>query len=534
MCPEILTIPLSTTLRPAVTFLLREVNVTGEKLPGVLRRRPHLLTKCVEKNLRPTLYFLQGSIGIEDVSKCASLLSCDVEGKFIPRLDYFQRIGFARRDAKVMFRRFPSLFCYSIEENLEPKFDYFVVEMGRELKELIEFPQYFSFSLENRIKPRHKMCVEKGVCLSLPVMLKSCESRFRDRLDVCCSSSMPVRQSPFCLENRIKPRNKMCVEKGVCLSLPVVLKSCESRFRDRLDVCCSSSMPTLVNFVLVLFNYFVVEMGTELKELIVFPQYFSFGLENRIKPRHKMCFEKGVCLSLPVMLKSCELRFLDRLDVCCSSSMPLKFNYFVVEMGRELKELIVFPQYFSFSLENRIKPRHKMCVEKGVCLSLPVVLKSCESRFRDWLDVCCSSSMPNLVNFVLVLFNYFVVEMGMELKELIVFPQYFSFGLENRIKPRHKMCVEKGVCLSLPVMLKSCESRFLDRLDVCCSSSMPSHLELKFNYFVVEMGRELKELIVFPQYFSFSLENRIKPRNKMCVAKGVCLSLPVVLKSCES
>ncbi|PHT60337.1 hypothetical protein CQW23_02700 [Capsicum baccatum] len=522
MCPEILTIPLSTTLRPAVTFLLREVNVAGEKLPGVLRRRPHLLTKCVEKNLRPTLYFLQGSIGIEDVSKCASLLSCDVEGKFIPRLDYFQRIGFARRDAKVMFRRFPSLFCYSIEENLEPKFDYFVVEMGRELKELIEFPQYFSFSLENRIKPRHKMCVEKGVCLSLPVMLKSCESRFRDRLDVCCSSSMPnlvnfvlvlfnyfvvemgtelkalivfPQYFSFSLENRIKPRHKMCVEKGVCLSLPVVLKSCESRFRDWLDVCCSSSMPNLVNFVLVLFNYFVVEMGTELKALIVFPQYFSFSLENRIKPRHKMCVEKGVCLSLPVVLKSCESRFRDWLDVCCSSSMPnlvnfvlVLFNYFVVEMGTELKALIVFPQYFSFSLENRIKPRHKMCVEK-------------------------------------VLFNYFVVEMGTELKELIVFPQYFSFGLENRIKPRHKMCVEKGLCLSLPVMLKSCESRFLDRLDVCCSSSMPSHLELKFNYFVVEMGRELKELIVFPQYFSFSLENRIKPRHKMCVEKRS--SMPV-------
>ncbi|CAN4113981.1 unnamed protein product [Withania somnifera] len=197
MCPEILTTPLSTTLRPAVTFLLREAHVTGENLPGVLRRRPRILTKCVEQNLRPTLYFLQSIIGIEDVSKCATLLSCNVETKFVPRLCYFQRIGFSRREAKVMFRRFPSLFCYSIEENLEPKFDYFVVEMGRELKELIEFPQYFSFSLENRIKPRHKMCVEKGVCLSLPVMLKYHESRFRDRLEVCCSSSMPVRQSPF-------------------------------------------------------------------------------------------------------------------------------------------------------------------------------------------------------------------------------------------------------------------------------------------------------------------------------------------------
>lgn len=197
MCPDILTTPLSTTLRPAVTFLLREANVAGENLPGVLRRRPRILTKRVEQNLRPTLYFLQGTIGIEDVSKCATLLSCNVETKFVPRLDYFQRIGFSRREAKVMFRRFPSLFCYSIEENLEPKFDYFVVEMGRELKELIVFPQYFSFSLENRIKPRHKMCVEKGVCLSLPVMLKSHESRFRDRLDVCCSSSVPVRQSPL-------------------------------------------------------------------------------------------------------------------------------------------------------------------------------------------------------------------------------------------------------------------------------------------------------------------------------------------------
>ncbi|OIT27184.1 transcription termination factor mtef1, chloroplastic [Nicotiana attenuata] len=197
MCPDILTTPLSSILRPAVTFLLREAHVTGDNLPFVLRRRPRLLTKSVEQSLRPTLYFLQSTIGIEDVSKCATLLSCSVETKFIPRMDYFQRIGFSRRDAKVMFRRFPSLFCYSIEENLEPKFDYFVVEMGRELKELTVFPQYFSFSLEKRIKPRHRMCVEKGVCLSLPVMLKSHESRFRDRLDVCCSSSMPVRASPF-------------------------------------------------------------------------------------------------------------------------------------------------------------------------------------------------------------------------------------------------------------------------------------------------------------------------------------------------
>ncbi|BFG38513.1 hypothetical protein CerSpe_247870 [Prunus speciosa] len=83
-----------------------------------------------------------------------------------------------------MFRQFPQLFSYIIEQNIKPKFNYFVVEMGRDLKELKEFPHYFSFSLENRIWPRHQRCVEKGVCFPLPVLLKTNEVQFRDRLEI--------------------------------------------------------------------------------------------------------------------------------------------------------------------------------------------------------------------------------------------------------------------------------------------------------------------------------------------------------------
>lgn len=96
-----------------------------------------------------------------------------------------------------MVRRFPALFCYSLEENFRPKFEYLVFEMGRGLKELKEFPQYFSFSLERRIKPRHRACVEKGVCLPLGVMLKGNDAKFFRRLEVCVSSSPPLRSSPL-------------------------------------------------------------------------------------------------------------------------------------------------------------------------------------------------------------------------------------------------------------------------------------------------------------------------------------------------
>ncbi|KAJ4972026.1 hypothetical protein NE237_005125 [Protea cynaroides] len=195
MCPEVLNSRVSDIV-PVFTFLLREANVKGSNLRRVIHRRPRLLICDVEKRLRPTLYFLQG-IGIAEVHKHTSLLSCSVEDKFIPRIEYLEKIGFSYKDAISMVRRFPQLLCYSISGNFEPKFNYFMVEMGRDLKELKEFPHYFSFSLEKRIKPRHQSCVEKGLCFPLPVMLRTSEKQFLVRLEVCCSSSPPLITSPL-------------------------------------------------------------------------------------------------------------------------------------------------------------------------------------------------------------------------------------------------------------------------------------------------------------------------------------------------
>ncbi|XP_044502625.1 transcription termination factor MTEF1, chloroplastic [Mangifera indica] len=195
ICPQILTTKASDIL-PIFTFLLREAKVNGSDLRRVINRRPRLLVCSVKSRLRPTLYFLQ-SIGIAEVNKHTYLLSCSVEEKFLPRFDYFQNIGFSRRETTAMFRRFPQLFNYSVKENYEPKLNYFVVEMGRDLKELKDFPQYFSFSLENRIKPRHQACVEKGVCFPLNVLLRRSEEQFRHRLEVCCKASLPLKTSPL-------------------------------------------------------------------------------------------------------------------------------------------------------------------------------------------------------------------------------------------------------------------------------------------------------------------------------------------------
>lgn len=88
--------------------------------------------------------------------------------------------GFSKEEAVGMVLRCPGLFTFSVENNFKPKFKYFVEEMKGELEELREFPQYFAFSLEKRIVPRHIEAVESGVKVPLPVLLKSTDEEFRE------------------------------------------------------------------------------------------------------------------------------------------------------------------------------------------------------------------------------------------------------------------------------------------------------------------------------------------------------------------
>ncbi|GAB2235905.1 hypothetical protein Droror1_Dr00026350 [Drosera rotundifolia] len=195
VCPSLLALS-PDDLHPNVRFLVNEVDVKGRDLRRAINHRPTLLTSSVDGRLRPALYFLKG-IGVRDLERYTGLLVSGVEERFVPKLEYFEKLGFGKREVVMMFRRFPLLFNYGIETNYVPKMRYFVVEMGRELRELFVFPQYFSFSLERRIVPRHRRCVEVGVCLPLQEMLKPKSWEFEDRLKAVCGTCQPLCGSPL-------------------------------------------------------------------------------------------------------------------------------------------------------------------------------------------------------------------------------------------------------------------------------------------------------------------------------------------------
>ncbi|KAF2305910.1 hypothetical protein GH714_008833 [Hevea brasiliensis] len=77
-----------------------------------------------------------------------------------------------------MIADFPMLLRYNIDL-LRPKYRYLRRTMVRPLQDLIEFPRFFSYSLDERIIPRHKVLVENQINFKLRYMLASSDEEFQ-------------------------------------------------------------------------------------------------------------------------------------------------------------------------------------------------------------------------------------------------------------------------------------------------------------------------------------------------------------------
>uniref|UniRef100_A0A0D3F6U1 Uncharacterized protein n=1 Tax=Oryza barthii TaxID=65489 RepID=A0A0D3F6U1_9ORYZ len=154
--PSLLTSPPGEHLR----FLSADAPLPPPLLRAAVVRSPRLLAASVPGTLRPALrflrrrlLFLRDATGMPDPAVCAIL------------------------------RRAPAILSYGIQTNLTPKLRFLADRMGRDpAVELAEFPHYFAFSLEGRIRPRHEALKERSVQMSLKDMLTISDDEFRERL----------------------------------------------------------------------------------------------------------------------------------------------------------------------------------------------------------------------------------------------------------------------------------------------------------------------------------------------------------------
>ncbi|KAK4767760.1 hypothetical protein SAY87_002901 [Trapa incisa] len=166
-----------------VVSLFEEVGFNSETTGKILVRCPEIFAASVEKTLKKKLNFL-ASIGISKdhlprvIKKYPEVLVSDIERTLLPRMNYLMEIGLSKREVISMLRRFSPLLGYSIEEVLRPKVEFLVNTMEKPLQEVVEYPRYFSYSLEKKIKPRHWVLKGRGIKCSLKDALSKNNEEF--------------------------------------------------------------------------------------------------------------------------------------------------------------------------------------------------------------------------------------------------------------------------------------------------------------------------------------------------------------------
>ncbi|KAL0327162.1 UNVERIFIED_CONTAM: Transcription termination factor MTEF1, chloroplastic [Sesamum angustifolium] len=185
MYPQLLTADPYSDIYPIFDFLLHTVQLPFPEIQKSITRCPRILVSDPEAQLKPTFDFLTelGFVGTNKLtSQTTLLLVSSVESTLMPKIDYLVGLGIEYEEVRNMVLRSPGLLTFSVENNYKPKAEYFLKEMNGDLEEIKRFPQYFSFSLDRKIKPRHRLLMEHGVFMSLSAMLKVSDGEFNVRL----------------------------------------------------------------------------------------------------------------------------------------------------------------------------------------------------------------------------------------------------------------------------------------------------------------------------------------------------------------
>ncbi|XP_057494703.1 transcription termination factor MTERF2, chloroplastic [Actinidia eriantha] len=184
--PMIFCVDLESTIVPKVQFL-RDIGVREDAIGNMLVKFPPLLTYSLYKKIRPVVIFLLTKAGVtqRDIGKVIALgpelLGCNITHKLDVNVKYFLSLGIPLRSLGEMVADFPMLLRYNIDV-LRPKYRYLRRIMVRPLKDLIEFPRFFSYSLEGKIIPRHKIMVENRLNFKLRYMLAGTYEEFDERV----------------------------------------------------------------------------------------------------------------------------------------------------------------------------------------------------------------------------------------------------------------------------------------------------------------------------------------------------------------
>ncbi|XP_059647338.1 transcription termination factor MTERF6, chloroplastic/mitochondrial isoform X2 [Cornus florida] len=187
--PRIISYSIESKLSQIVDFLA-SLGLTKEGMIGkVLVKNPFIMGYSVDKRLRPTLEFLK-SVGLMelDLQRVAigfsEVLCRDVDKILRPNLTYLRGCGFKDRQIAALVTGYPPILFKSISNSLEPRIRFLVEVMGRQIDEVVDYPDFFRHGLKKRLEMRQKFLKQRNIYCSLSEMLDCNQKKFLTKFGV--------------------------------------------------------------------------------------------------------------------------------------------------------------------------------------------------------------------------------------------------------------------------------------------------------------------------------------------------------------
>nr|XP_051185198.1 transcription termination factor MTERF6, chloroplastic/mitochondrial isoform X2 [Lolium perenne] len=167
-----------------VTFF-EDMGLDKNAVAKIICRSPEIIASDVDNTLKKKIDFLI-DFGVSErnlpriIRKYPELLLLDIDRTLLPRMNYFLGMGLSKKDVCSMISRFSPLLGYSVDLVMKPKLEFLLRTMKKPLKAIVEYPRYFSYSLEGKIKPRFWVIKGRNIDCSLTDMFAKNDEAFAE------------------------------------------------------------------------------------------------------------------------------------------------------------------------------------------------------------------------------------------------------------------------------------------------------------------------------------------------------------------
>lgn len=151
-------------VRGPTEWLSSVLGCSQAEVARVVARSPAVLSHP-RARLQRLLDFLRDDMGcsVEEARSIVlaqpQVFSYSPQRNLAPKVAYLASLGIAGADTVRIFSECPQVIGASLSA-IQSKVDYLAGQWGLSPAELVEYPQYLSYSLQQRIRPRHRYAVE--------------------------------------------------------------------------------------------------------------------------------------------------------------------------------------------------------------------------------------------------------------------------------------------------------------------------------------------------------------------------------------